>query len=107
MNQKTQKVCLKQKVLKHLKITGIIVGSIVVLIGLLALAVRFTTVGKYITFDLLSLIGMLLVSLLMLAAIIAFIVGDLIKMRQRRKNSFSGVQNAMDIITEAFHKRNE
>ncbi len=98
---------MKRKQKKHLKIAGIIIGSIAVLIGLLALVVRFTAVGKYITFDLLALIGMLLVSLLMLAAIIAFIVGDLIKMRRRRKNPFSGIQNAMDIITEAFHKRNE
>lgn len=93
---------MKQKLKKSLKIAGIISGSIAILVIGAVIAVKFTPVGKYITPDLLSLMGMLLVSLLILALLITFIVMDFRKIKTRKRNSFSGIQRAKDIIFDAF-----
>lgn len=98
---------MKQKLLKYLKITGIIFSSISVLTASLIIAVKFTPVGNYITPDLLSLIGMLFVSLLMLTVLIVFIVMDFRRMRTRKRQLFSGMQNAMDTIADALRNLND
>lgn len=98
---------MKKKLKKYLKVTGIVFGIIAVLAAALVIAVKFTPVGNYITPDLLSLIGMLLVTLLMLAVLIAFIVMDFRKVKNGKRKSFSGIQNAKDIIFEAFQNIND
>lgn len=93
---------MKQKLKKYLKIAGIVFCIIAILVIGMIIAVKFTPVGRYITPDLLSLMGMLLVSLLILALLITFIVMDFRKIKTRKRNSFSGIQRAKDIIFEAF-----
>lgn len=93
---------MKQKLKKYLKIAGIVFCIIAILVIGMIIAVKFTPVGRYITPDLLSLMGMLLVSLLILALLITFIVMDFRKIKTRKRNSFSGIQRAKDIIFDAF-----
>lgn len=98
---------MKKKLKKYLKVAGIVSGIIAVLASALVIAMKFTPVGNYITPDLLSLIGMLFVTLLMLAVLLAFIVTDFRKTKNGKRKLFSGIQNVKDIIVEAFQNIND